>query len=1122
MAAPPVPPRPFEEYDEPQKPSSPPALPPLPPDFKPERDQAIDQLACRPHYEHPLAAPRPQKVQRDLPMNMAASLDERPAPSLAVDPTAFPQPTFNPPFANQPASHNQNLTFATSSPQRPPVSRGPSPLPPPQGSDWSPWSPPPPPPHSSAPAPAMPSFPQPYPQGPRPTHPHQHTLSSSFANLSLSPLSSSPAPLLPRPPQPATALPPLPPPSPPSPSSPSSKSPSSNPPQIPLAGSLGVETPNSTDPALGPAQIDDPELQKLVNVAIPIILQVASQLPPGPVPPHVAEAIYMRASCAATGIYPQFIPHDPRTAFRDFERAAKAGHHPAWFKLGREYENFNDVQHAKECFERGIKYGVESCYYRLGMAHLMGQLGFQPDPKAALPLLYRAATLATVEVPQPAYVYGLLLLNEFSHVSIPPHLFQPFLAPGVTEARRHLERAAYLNFAPAQYKLGHAYEFATPPFPFDPLLSVQYYSLASQQGEIEADMALSKWFLCGAEGAFDKDEGLAWTFAEKAARKGLPSAEFALGYYSEVGVGGPKDIETARKWYTRASQHGNTDATERLQALSQPTPQALSREQHENLTDVTLVRKRTQAKQRSEAVGGAPPPPPISAAQRSQIVNNVRKNSMRGGPMAVTAAAAYGPAEAAAGALDMSTDNAALDLAGMQRAVRWYPPAYDIRVEAVPIPQIIDPDDAIVRVTYFSRHGGDHSSQVCAEAICTSTEVMKTWTASRNSFLLVCNLHPNATGRPELYSTLRVGDKVVSPFTVSCGECHFCRVGFTCRCVHSCLFGIPTLPGGQAQFVRVPKAGGTLFSLSALQSPATDSAVQRDLSRLTDSSLILLADILPTGVFAAMQALQHPKLAPVLTGKPYPFGGFVPEGHIARGQAATALQSADRILTIAVVGLGPVGVVSIRIRINCLPGGDLNSRLAFPLQCATVSLLDILAGLESSQGLAFRVVAVDPLGTRRQKMQAVYDVIDPTGKGTGRFAVASVEDGKKLAHEWTDGAGCNAVLEVVGNNSALTLAYELVRPFGIISSVGVHQEPPLPFNGRDVYNKNVSFDFGRCPVRATFPIALDILLKRQDVFGGVGTDASLIDRIVGLDQAVEMYKLFDKGQCGKILFDPWI
>ena len=190
----------------------------------------------------------------------------------------------------------------------------------------------------------------------------------------------------------------------------------------------------------------------------------------------------------------------------------------------------------------------------MGMAHLMGQLGLPINQEQAVFLLHRAATLATIDVPQPAYVYGLLLLAEFKHVTIPAHLFAPYIPPTSTlqlEARKHLERAAYLNFAPAQYKLGHAYEFALPPFPYDALLSVQYYSLASQQGEVEADMALSKWFLCGAEGAFEKDEALAYTFAEKAARKGLPSAEFALGYYKEVGVGGPVEVEVAKKWYAK-------------------------------------------------------------------------------------------------------------------------------------------------------------------------------------------------------------------------------------------------------------------------------------------------------------------------------------------------------------------------------------------------------------------------------------------------------------------------------------------------------------------------------------------------------------------------------------------
>ncbi len=54
-----------------------------------------------------------------------------------------------------------------------------------------------------------------------------------------------------------------------------------------------------------------------------------------------------------------------------------------------------------------------------------------------------------------------------------------------------------------------------------------------------------------------------------------------------------------------------------------------------------------------------------------------------------------------------------------------------------------------------------------------------------------------------------------------------------------------------------------------------------------------------------------------------------------------------------------------------------------------------------------------------------------------------------------------------------------------------------------------------------FPIALEILLKRQDVFGGIGEEASLIDRIVSFDEAPQVYEDFDKGRCGKILFDPW-
>lgn len=64
---------------------------------------------------------------------------------------------------------------------------------------------------------------------------------------------------------------------------------------------------------------------------------------------------------------------------------------------------------------------------------------------------------------------------------------------------------------------------------------------------------------------------------------------------------------------------------ERLAALSQPSPQSLSRQEHDTITESKLVRKRTQAKQRSEREGAAPRP---SLEDSRQVVEVIRKNSV--------------------------------------------------------------------------------------------------------------------------------------------------------------------------------------------------------------------------------------------------------------------------------------------------------------------------------------------------------------------------------------------------------------------------------------------------------------------------------------------------------------
>ncbi|KAF7296575.1 hypothetical protein HMN09_01064800 [Mycena chlorophos] len=423
------------------------------------------------------------------------------------------------------------------------------------------------------------------------------------------------------------------------------------------------------------------------------------------------------------------------------------------------------------------------------------------------------------------------------------------------------------------------------------------------------------------------------------------------------------------------------------------------------------------------------------------------------------------------------------------KAIRWHPPAFDIRVEELDVPKYdpqasgcLEPDDAIVKVSLaalcgsdlhiYRGHGGVDKTHICGhEFLGEVVELGSSFGAA------------SAKGRPELYASLKVGDKVVSPFTVNCGECNVCRLGYTCRCPVGALFGSPALAGGQAQYVRVPKAGGTLFNLSdpsSWHSSLSHETKLNALKNINDSSLLMLADILPTGVFAALQAVNHPKVAPALTGRAYP-ASFFPDG---QSGGVSAMTTEDRTLTFAIVGLGPVGL------------------------CACVSLLDML----SAQPLPFQMVAIDPHKDRQNKATAIYNKIDASGKGSGKFVALGIDEAKEQVKNWTGGVGATAVLEIVGNPSAITLAYELVRPFGAIVSVGVHGEPQMPFTGRQLYNKNVSFDFGRCPARAMFPMAFELLVKRQDVFGGVGGLDDLVDRIVGPDEAPEMYKQFEQNK----------
>jgi TPR repeat protein len=290
---------------------------------------------------------------------------------------------------------------------------------------------------------------------------------------------------------------------------------------------------------------------------------------------HHPKAEFLRGMWLEWGRFGQ--REDKKEAFRCYSRAADRGYARAEYRIGMLYESYNDPAKALRHYHKGVDAGDSASCYRLGMMTLRGQHGQQQDYAKAVDLIRRSADSADENAAQGAYVYGMLLARQLPQIDLP----EGYLPRDDVQARVNIEKAAYLKFAKAQLKMGSAYELGSLGCEFNPALSVHYNALASKQGEAEADMALSKWFLVGSEGLFPKNEELAFVYAERAAQSGLATGEFALGYFHEIGMYVPVDLEKAMEWYQKASTHGNNDASGRIEGLQRK--QVLSKKDHESV-----------------------------------------------------------------------------------------------------------------------------------------------------------------------------------------------------------------------------------------------------------------------------------------------------------------------------------------------------------------------------------------------------------------------------------------------------------------------------------------------------------------------------------------------------------
>ncbi len=118
------------------------------------------------------------------------------------------------------------------------------------------------------------------------------------------------------------------------------------------------------------------------------------------------------------------------------------------------------------------------------------------------------------------------------------------------------------------------------------------------------------------------------------------------------------------------------------------------------------------------------------------------------------------------------------------------------------------------------------------------------------------------------------------------------------------------------------------------------------------------------------------------------------------------------------------------------------------------------------------VTAAKRFFTKVYALDMIADRLEEAKKhgATDAFNLSEGDIAAKIK-ELTGGRGADVALEVVGAAPALYTAVSLVRNFGVVSSCGIHTQP-VTMQGLDLYNKNLRFQFGRCPVRAVFEVSM--------------------------------------------------
>jgi threonine dehydrogenase-like Zn-dependent dehydrogenase len=381
------------------------------------------------------------------------------------------------------------------------------------------------------------------------------------------------------------------------------------------------------------------------------------------------------------------------------------------------------------------------------------------------------------------------------------------------------------------------------------------------------------------------------------------------------------------------------------------------------------------------------------------------------------------------------------------------------RVETVevPDPMILDPTDAIVRITSTAICGSDLHLLGVLGPFLDAGDVL-----GHEPMGVVVE-----TG--SAVSTLSVGDRVVIPFVIACGECYQCRRGFSSQCettrtpgqdTGASLYGYTQLygsvPGGQAEYLRVRLA---------------DRNAMRITTDLPDERYLFLSDILPT----AWQGVQYAN---------------VPEGG-----------------SLAVLGLGPVGQLVARVGKHL--GYDVVAVDPVPERRAMAERHGI-ATLDLGDGMR----------------EAILDLTDGRGPHGVVDAVGMEAHGNPVAAFAQHAVGllpdamAQKLMQTVGTDrlAAMMTAFDIVQRGGTVSLSGVYGGVGDPLPMLNLFDKGIAIRMGQCNVHRWIPDLWPLVEDPADPLGVM----DLATHHGSLEEAPGLYETFrDKGDgCVKVVLHP--